>query len=1731
MIKFLDKQGFETFVQFLKGKTANYNVAPSSNDCRYKCKKDYHREELWSIVKKTILWKKTLWKGNLSKDTWWKANAGKCVSNRKTQEVVCKMPEIAFAELDNLSITQVSTWRIIQFDTNSYPVWWWSDWTPDNIAVYKDPNIASNPLGSKDVCTFHCVQWYHRDINENNCVSDHQTKQSNCTKPQWDKTVFNEVSHITQTRHWSCLFSWSCGWTSRSPQDSSLESVYDLASSTTKCRYKCADGYHRENNNCVSDQWVAWCAQQWAPEEHAFYIPRQVPAVWDATTHTYIPQQNCRWECDNWYHSNHDNTACVGSTETKTWSCVKPWWIETVFNTVSEISQQRLWINNTVQWGDWVPNDSMLNAEYNEEGADNACRYMCADGYHRETKDWIEQCIYDITYVSCGKIWAPEHADYIEVEVQWIWDSSEQKYLPQQNCDWSCHSGYYRIGNLCKKQLDTDTDPVSFDNDFVVLSTNKEEMEWLNEDTWYTYFWIVFSHPLDLDSILGNVKVFINRWEGFNLSDRNIITKVHGVNHEILRVGVPYAWTYWDYKIQLSSQIQDNKGNPLLCNSWQWEWCEFSFSSEKDKSDTTCDAILWTWVDPDRYASDYVSCEDYLDKVSTSSDVALLELKAQLKNIELLPEKKDILHYQLYTWNLLSFFGEKQPWILDLSQEFSHASLSDDNVCTYTCRDDVALDGHIVGSTYDAWEQQCLSNCYDERLTASSFLLDHNASADYPVSNSDMVKRYFCSDGVITDECKAPDNVENPCNEWYTPDGDTCECLPKYHEWQCILDENSPTGASWTIVNRNVSTVQHLPSLSTEPSLYMCSVAGNWVKQNVDSWNFNWYYWPGTPDAVIYDSDESPLRDDAKYSNLCTLKVDCSDQIEHWFGSHYWDNANNEFWACEIGGCEGGYHIDPTWGPGHSPICVSDFKDVMCNKEWAPAHATYIEALVEGKWDGTTYVPSEYCKWKCDTDYHQEWDICKSNTETRVTSCQIPHEAWLKANIDYNTVSEITQTRTWQASFWWHWSWSSWTPSPHAVYNAEASITECRYTCADGFHRENDECVSDTKQVPCQETWAPAHASYSSSQVLWVWNGTTYVPQENCAWNCNAGYHKADSWVVGKYWKKAQICKANICSGSKPVHTLYSPVNTILPLTNDFHRTVISFWANCGSLTAPNNICNKCVYKCIDGYDVKNGLKPENQSCAQVCDTANLGCNGDLLTPYTPNYAWVSDWATTINYICKSWPRSVDCSGTCPSGQKWDSTQKKCKEDSCFDVVNISGGVRITGYKNNLSQCWTDVVIPTRIGWKIVKAIWMNAFYNKWITSLSFQSPSYVSTIQNNAFKNNQLKDFEIPSSLTTIWSHAFSSNLWDTSLEGKVRGIRNQNIDQDVTVSDTADILIETPQKCFNFRYYSSTPPPLLFNETQNLDFIDFWYYSSYWHHDWFTLSCSRSTECDYNFDPDPNNHNNLFSNTTNPWFSTFVEFQNFHNQYKNVYAIKGYNKSIEWCDLETIVIPKYYNDLKIVWIGEWPTSWNWHDIWNTKEIYFSNFIEYIRSNAFQDRSIEKVIIPWSMKVIRQYAFASNNINRLIFLAGEGNLRIEERAFSHNQLTELSLPGRVKKVVWEGSFKHNNISVLTLGEWIEEIWYFAFLGNQLTSINTPCSMSLIYRNAFRENPWISDNGWYFKPQYYRIDVYAVSSIDIDQPTTDEPGTDKSYVLKNSLTSVPCQNLQGDYNNLGNLLP
>lgn len=130
------------------------------------------------------------------------------------------------------------------------------------------------------------------------------------------------------------------------------------------------------------------------------------------------------------------------------------------------------------------------------------------------------------------------------------------------------------------------------------------------------------------------------------------------------------------------------------------------------------------------------------------------------------------------------------------------------------------------------------------------------------------------------------------------------------------------------------------------------------------------------------------------------------------------------------------------------------------------------------------------------------------------------------------------------------------------------------------------------------------------------------------------------------------------------------------------------------------------------------------------------------------------------------------------------------------------------------------------------------------------------------------------------------------------------------------------------------------------------------------------------------------------------------------------------------------------------------------------------VGANVFTNKGIQKLTIGANVQKIESYAFANNKINELLFAEGEGGTanalkEIGPYAFMDNDLRSLNLPPELE-IISNNAFSHafslTLTNTLTMGTKVKTIGDNAFDKNNLTEVTLPDSVTEFGNHVFVDN-------------------------------------------------------------------
>ena len=166
-----------------------------------------------------------------------------------------------------------------------------------------------------------------------------------------------------------------------------------------------------------------------------------------------------------------------------------------------------------------------------------------------------------------------------------------------------------------------------------------------------------------------------------------------------------------------------------------------------------------------------------------------------------------------------------------------------------------------------------------------------------------------------------------------------------------------------------------------------------------------------------------------------------------------------------------------------------------------------------------------------------------------------------------------------------------------------------------------------------------------------------------------------------------------------------------------------------------------------------------------------------------------------------------------------------------------------------------------------------------------------------------------------------------------------------------------------------------------------------------------------------------------------------NFISQDVETIAITGYKCGLKEKD---VIIPSVINGKAVTKIGA-----------------FAFYPYDINGNFIEDKLINNVVIPNSIKTIEYSAFSNNKLTSITI---PDNVTVIGRdAFYNNQLASVII-GNSVTTIGRAAFQNNLIANLTIGQNVQIIDKYAFYSNKLTKIKIPNSVQTIEDSAFIYN-------------------------------------------------------------------
>jgi len=399
---------------------------------------------------------------------------------------------------------------------------------------------------------------------------------------------------------------------------------------------------------------------------------------------------------------------------------------------------------------------------------------------------------------------------------------------------------------------------------------------------------------------------------------------------------------------------------------------------------------------------------------------------------------------------------------------------------------------------------QCKNN---ETLPKDSHELIINVDINYQNNQWEEVPycEIECDEGFNKDENnECISSQTDPCDNVVCPENGSCDA------GNCLCDSGFHSEGELCEANKKIVVcVDNSPVNSTkvDAQVEIIYTEGSGWSTPVDcAWNCNTDY--HKEGDICVQNALNCATTEHEENGVCvsnTKMVDCSDntpanavkvsgQVEITYtNDNGWTMPANCEWYCNTN-----FHKE-------GDLCSSNSKIVDCDDSSIPSNSTKVDAQVQITYtEGAGWSIPTSCLWNCNTNFHEEGNLCVSDTKMVACRDNTPSNA---TKIDED-VEVIFSNGAWAIPADCDWSCIT-------GYHEEGNIcVEDALVCNADEHEENGVCVSNTKTVACNEN-TPANATTVSAQVE-----ITYT-QENgwstpvdCDWNCITGYHEENLTCV-----------------------------------------------------------------------------------------------------------------------------------------------------------------------------------------------------------------------------------------------------------------------------------------------------------------------------------------------------------------------------------------------------------------------------------------------------------------------------------------------------------------------------------------------------------------------------------------------------------------------------------------
>ena len=1048
-----------------------------------------------------------------------------------------------------------------------------------------------NKIASTTECRFVCATNYSWDAENDKCLPVTRMTQCGDKKPDSNWNVVSKISQTWDGEKWV----------------PSAESVYNPESSEDECRFICKDHYtwNEENKLCDPETQEADCtglpanAHWW--NESATITQTWTNGGWSPSAtgaHSTDAEENrCFFACNENYEWN--NTSCAAGTQTVNCEGL-PDNAEWTGNYSS--------IKQTWNGSEWYPSEI---GTYNTESNSAYCRFKCKDNYN-----WNgASCVAATRITACGNGNPPTHA---------VWNTASSiiqtyngsAWLPEATlsycdtpsteiCCFKCAENYAWNGSECVGA----TRP---NQECTGLIANAE---WWNgvsaiSQTWNDTAWTPttagrYSASADNTRCLFTCKTNY-KWDPqtsscigdssdpVNCDDATLAENAHWLNASITQTWNGEAWLPTTAGHHRSV---DQNGCSYECND------HFSWDGTKCKAATKLESC--TGLPANTQWNTVSSIEQTWTKIGTNS----------------------------YDWSPSS------------TASYGAATTTE---CHYTCKEN-----------YEWKNNECVGSKKTVECTGLP------ANAHWTENHSTVEQTWQGSQGWLPAAVGHHDEPGNEgclfeCNDRYTYKNGVCVGETRTNQNCEGLPDDNAVWNSASQISQTWNGEEWLPVLegtynetpSTNQCRFKCKIHFVWNGSHCE------------PETQIMDCPNLP--DNIAYEWNTVSKI-----------TQHWDkNANNGQgafvpeltlkYSTEATTAECRFKCKENYEPytaGNQTTCdaatrVKECTGLPANAVWRTSAETTGDSLsITQRWNGSdweqpatgvhgSYIEG-YCRFACRDEgthyrYEESDNSCVAMTRTGQNCIEKPD------NSHWNEYTQIMQTYSGDGDIW--------LPTTTGSYSATPDKDRCYFVCDDNYEWNGTSCTGATRTSVCEGL--PKNAAWNVvSSITQTYNGTDYTPS-----------------ATAEYCENAST--TNCCFKCLVNHTISSDQKSCNPDTRVRNCTALpdnAQWntgASEGKITQTWNGSEwspeltavysetpdpeKCVFKCKENYEPKNGLcvaKKEIALCTGLPANAMWNEVASIVREWQGS-AW--DLSTKGEYSEE--PSKTECRFKCKENYSWDGS-------------------------------------------------------------------------------------------------------------------------------------------------------------------------------------------------------------------------------------------------------------------------------------------------------------------------------------------------------------------------------------------------------------------------------------------------------------------------------------------